>query len=251
MKNITNLAKLFIFIFAFTYIYTFLYGENESFLKGLEYYQNKNFELARAYFEEAKNYEPDNATVYFYLGNTYYELKDLDNAIMNYTKGLDYSQGKQKGIIFYNLGNCYFLKKNYDLAIEMYKKAVELNPELFDAYLNSGNAYYIENNYQKTIEYWQTYLDKYPQTPQYEKIKKAIAYLKEEISKKAQMNTQNESEKESKENLSEESGKKESSNNELLNEVIGDLNQIIKKTENIMETSEKPINDLSSEDIER
>ncbi len=243
MKNIIKFLILLTSILIITF--SPLWAENTHFSKGILYYQKGNFELARAYFEEAKNTEPDNSIIYFYLGNTYYQLKDIDNAILNYTKGLNFSEGKQKGIFFYNLGNCYFLKKNYDMAIDMYKKAIEYNPELFDAYLNSGNAFYIEKKYNKTIESWETYLEKYPQTPQYEKIKKAIAYLKNEMSKQQVLN-------ENKEETNNNSNKqKAETDTNLLNEVIGDLNQIIKNTENIMETSEKPINDLSSEDIER
>ncbi|RKX91595.1 MAG: hypothetical protein DRP84_11360, partial [Spirochaetes bacterium] len=155
----------------------------------------------------------------------------------------------EKGPFFYNLGNCYFVKNNYDMALEMYKKAIEYDQNLFDAYLNSGNAYYLEKKYDKTIESWETYLEKNPNTPQYDKIKKAIAYLKQELEKmKTEENTSKTSAS-SEASAKDESKKKENDN--LLNDIMGDLNQIIKQTENVMETSEEPINDLSSEDIER
>jgi tetratricopeptide (TPR) repeat protein len=191
--------------------------------------------LAAAHFEEAKRLEPKYHLTYFYLGNIYYQLEELDNAILNYTAGLNYTDGK--GPFFYNLGNCYYLKKNYAFSADMYSKAVLYNPTLFNAHLNSGNAFYKIGDYANTIEQWEAYLIKYPETPQYDKIEKAIAYLRGELSKPS----------------AEELGidEKTGLDVDLLGDVMTDLEELINKTENIMETSEKPIDDLTSEDIER
>jgi len=232
MKKI--LYHLIIIIVFFTSVFDIFASENEYFKKGLAYYTKGEFQLAAASFKEAKNIDAMNPQVYFYLGNSYYQLNELDKAILNFTAGLNFTENK--GIYFYNLANCYYLKGNYDFAAQMYKKAVHFDEKLFDSYLNAGNAYYREGNYPDTIIQWETYLEKHPQTPQYKNIQKAIAYLKGEIQ-------QPESEK--------NADKKTGIDSDLLKDVLSDLDKLVNSTENIMETSEKPVDDLSVEDIER
>ena len=210
-------------------------SDSEYYKKGLSHYQNSQFELAVANLEEAKRVEPRNGLVYFYLGNAYYQLDDLDNAIITYTAGLSFSNNK--AIVFYNLGNCYYLKGNYEFSAEMYEKALFHDPTLYDSYLNAGNAFYKTGNYEKTIFKWETYLEKYPETPQYKNIERAIAYLREELNKTGGGSS----------NIDETTGL----DADLMNEVMGDLDRLVNSTENIMEVSEKPVDDLSIEDIER
>lgn len=212
-------------------------AETDYFRKGLSYYQNGEFELSSALLEEAKRAEPRNPLVYFYLGNVYYQLKELDKSIVSFTTGLDLTD--KKGPFFYNLGNCYFLKGNYDFSAEMYAKALASDPTLYDSHLNAGNAYYKKGNFANTIIQWETYLAKYPETPQYENIEKAIAYLKEELVKQSAGGAAG------------AAGAASSAQNDLLNEVMSDLDSLLNRTENVMEMSEKPIDDLTKEDIER
>jgi len=232
MKKI--LYHLIIIIVFFTSAFDIFASENEYFKKGLEHYTKGEYQLSAASFEEAKNIDAMDPQVYFYLGNSYYQLNELDKAILNFTAGLNFTDNK--GIYFYNLANCYYLKGNYDFAAQMYKKAVHYDENLFDSYLNAGNAYYREGNYSDTIIQWQTYLEKHPQTPQYKNIQKAIAYLKGEIQ-------QPESDK----NADEKTG----IDSDLLKDLLSDLDKLVNSTENILETSEKPVDDLSVEDIER
>ncbi len=230
MKKHISLLYFFITLFVFSTSYAV---ENGYYQRGLSHYQKGEFELAIVTFEEAKREDSRNSLIYFYLGNSYYQLDDLDAAILNYTDGLNYSDNK--GIFFYNLGNCYFLKGNFDFSTEMYTKAVAYNPTLYDSYLNAGNAQYLANNFEETIFHWETYLEKFPQTPQYENIVRAIAYLRGELQKTESSN------------IDEETGL----DTDLLNEVISDLNQFVNRTQNIMEVSEEPEDDLSIEEIER
>lgn len=227
---------LLISIFFIFLIYVGIFAkENEFFDKGLLLYKEKEFRLAALHLEEAKKFDFENSDIYFFLGNTYYELDDLDSAILNYTRGMDYTD--KKGIFFYNLGNCYYLKRNYTFSSEMYTKAISYDPTIVDSYLNSGNAYYKIGDYENTIIQWETYLKKYPQTPQYEKIEKAIAYLRGEL--------------ESPDGQRKQIDEKTGLDIDLFNETLRELDRLVQSTENVLEQSEKPVDDLSSEEIER
>jgi tetratricopeptide (TPR) repeat protein len=231
-----GLMPFFLVLFAPLFIYVGTYAaENEFLRKGISYYQTEEYELAAAHLEEAKKAEPRNPKVYFILGNSYLQMDELDSAIVNYTAGLDYAENK--GPFFLNLGNCYYFKKNYQFATDMYAQAALNDPSLFDAYLNAGNAYLQSKEYAKTIIQWETFLEKDPKTPQYGKIEKAIAYLREEIQRQEAAKQG----KDSKTGL--DSG--------LLDDVLKDLEGLINRTENVLETSEKPVDDLTREGIER
>lgn len=226
------LTRAFLFTLLFSTFFGICHADDEFFQKGLAYYQNREFQLAAATLEQAKKITPRKPLVYFYLGNCYYELGDLDAAIMNFTAGLNFADNK--GVFFYNLGNCYFLKENYEFAVEMYTKAIQYDPALFDSYLNAGNAAYKKGDIPQTIIQWETYLKVYPQTPQYEKIQKALAYLRGELVGSAGAQAD-----------------KEELEKALLADVLSDLEELINRTENVMETSEAPIDDLTKEEIER
>jgi len=230
-----RLILILILILPFTILFGTFSAESEFFKTGLQYYQNGEFEIAAAHFEEAKKFAPRDSKILFYLGNCYYQINELDKAILNFTEGLNYTD--KKAPFFYNLGNCYYLKGNYQFSQEMYLKAASHDPDLYDSYLNAGNAYYKTGDYAQTVVQWETYLNKYPQTPQYENIKKAIAYLKEEIQKPK----------------TEQPKKDEKTGLEpdLLKDVMSDLEKIINRTENVLEKSARPQDDLSMEEIER
>ena len=182
-----------------------------------------------------KKAEPRNPEVYFLLGNSYLQMDELDSAIVSYTSGLDYA--RNKGPFFLNLGNCYYLKKNYKFSTDMYAQAVLHDPSLFDAYLNAGNAYLMSEEYAKTIIQWETFLEKYPQTPQYDNIEKAIAYLRERLQKQA----------DAQKGIDSKTGLE----TDLLGDVLKDLEGLINRTENVLETSEDAVDDLTREEIER
>lgn len=220
-----SITALFIFFDSFA-------ADTDPFQRGLHLYGNGDFQAAVSYMEEARQREPRNPQVYFYLGNSYFQLDQLDEAIITYTAGLSFAANK--GRFFYNLGNCYYLKNNYAFAADMYAKALEHDPELVQSHLNAGNAFYRMGAYRDTIVQWETYLAKNPRTPQYAEIKKAIAYLK------------------GRPDSGQEAGVDAGGvDNELMDEVMRDLDQLVESTRNIMETSEKPVDDLTIEGIER
>ena len=86
------LIPFLVSFFTFNIFFGIYALDNEFFQKGLSYYQTSEYQLAIAHFKEAKTLEPNNPLNYFYLGNSYFQLNDLDNAILNYTTGLNFTE---------------------------------------------------------------------------------------------------------------------------------------------------------------
>ena len=82
-------------------------------------------------------YQPDNADAWLKLAVSYYNLKQLDQAIDAYQKLLE-TKPANEAVIHNNMANVYRDKDpaDYTSAETQYKKAIELNPTLIVAYTN-------------------------------------------------------------------------------------------------------------------
>jgi len=150
---------------------------------GLVRYEAEDYEGAVARFDKALGFLPDAEqtiaqdpaidTLHFYSGNAYYYEGELDKAITNYNRALQFNRElieayNNRGITYsdkgeldlaiadYNLalpidseyvsaynnrGIVYRKKGELDLAIADYNQALNINPESAFAYNNRGNAY--------------------------------------------------------------------------------------------------------------
>lgn len=106
---------------------------------------------------------PDMDGAYFNIGRAYYELKDYDNAIKNFTVCLDGNlnsayapKNKRRSNLYACRANAYMGKKSYAEAIEDFKKSIELDMSYAaNVYTGLAHAYYGQGNFKealKTIE---------------------------------------------------------------------------------------------------
>jgi tetratricopeptide (TPR) repeat protein len=62
--------------------------ENKTWQQANNAYNKKNFEQAVSYYEQLLVSKPQNASLYFNLGNSYYKLNKIGEAVLNYQKAL-------------------------------------------------------------------------------------------------------------------------------------------------------------------
>ena len=82
---------------------------------------------------------PGNPRAYQYLGLAYHDVKDFDNAIIQYKKSL--SLNPLQPDVHNNIGVSYFNRGDVDTAIMHFKHALSINPSHADAHYNLGIAY--------------------------------------------------------------------------------------------------------------
>jgi len=63
-------------------------NDNAGWQKGNNFYQQKQYDSAAYYFEQIAAGKPQNAEVYYNLGNTYYRLNKINYAVLNYERAL-------------------------------------------------------------------------------------------------------------------------------------------------------------------
>lgn len=97
----------------------------------------KNQAEAIPYLQKAIEIEPKHKDQYAYLAGCFYNLKQLDKAVRTWEERIRYFPHDYRG--YYNLG-WKLAGKNDPKAIENLKIAVELNPELTNAYKLLGES---------------------------------------------------------------------------------------------------------------
>ena len=74
--------------------------------KANELYKQKQYDSAAAYFEQIATLKPQNAEVYYNLGNTYYRLNKVALAVLNYERALhtnpEYKEAKENLLLTQN-----------------------------------------------------------------------------------------------------------------------------------------------------
>jgi tetratricopeptide (TPR) repeat protein len=117
--------------------------------RGIAYYDIKDYNKAINDYSKAIELNPDDAKTYFYRGNAYGRIEDYDKAINDFSKAIELNPDYAEA--YNNRGNAYNKIKNYNKAINDYSKAIELNPDLAVAYNNRGVAYAEIEDYDKAI----------------------------------------------------------------------------------------------------
>ena len=104
--------------------------------KGLDFYQNQEFEEAKNYYENIILKRGDNAKAHFGIGASSYQQGDIEVAKKGFQESLKTSDDNLRSKAFYNLGNTFYKNNKTNEALSFYRKALELNPNDMDALYN-------------------------------------------------------------------------------------------------------------------
>ena len=104
--------------------------------KGLEFYQNQEYDEAKGYYEKILLERGDNAQAHFGLGASSYQQGDIEVAKEGFQESLKTSDNNLRSKAFYNLGNTFYKNNKTNEALSFYRKALELNPNDKDALFN-------------------------------------------------------------------------------------------------------------------
>ncbi|MBM4137690.1 MAG: tetratricopeptide repeat protein [Nitrospira sp.] len=128
------------------------------YLLGIIYYQEGNYDLAIEYIRKALEFNPlSDAYAYFYLGNALKNKKQFDEAITCYQRALQ--MNPQLIEAYHNLAWIFQEKNQTDEAITYYQKALNLNPALADAYYNLGTIFQDRKQFDDAITFYQKALE--------------------------------------------------------------------------------------------
>ncbi|MTI86852.1 MAG: tetratricopeptide repeat protein [Balneolaceae bacterium] len=102
--------------------------------QGNEAYEKGNYEEAEKLYASALEEEPDNAKLYFNLGNAQAKQGKVEEAIQSYMEFRGLSKtAKEKAMAEYNIGTLMAQEKKWKPATVHFKNSLKLNPADEDA----------------------------------------------------------------------------------------------------------------------
>ena len=104
--------------------------------KGFTYYQNREFEEARNYYERLIRERGNNPQAQFGRGSSSFQQGDMETAEQAFKQSLKSSDLDLRSKALYNLGNTFYQNKKTEEALAYYRKALELNPNDKEAKYN-------------------------------------------------------------------------------------------------------------------
>ncbi|KQC11437.1 MAG: hypothetical protein APR62_01630 [Smithella sp. SDB] len=119
---------------------------------------------------------------HYHLGNLYYSIGELNDAITEYKKFVSSSRADKVGIKFLaltSLGYCHEAKKDYQVALEYYKKAQKSDSVGFESigFRNIARAYEALNDKKNALENYKNALQKTTDPSITVFIKRKISFL--------------------------------------------------------------------------
>jgi len=155
-KRICVLTLLVTFIMIFTNVFAQKTTE-EAYSKGVEYGRQGKYDEAISEFSKAIEINPNLAKAYNDRGLSYFYKILVEEACKNvYSAYKKVVENSPDYTVYQNTPSQNYSKKehqgNYEQAISDLNKAIEINPELAEAYNNRALIYYKQGNYNKAWE---------------------------------------------------------------------------------------------------
>jgi len=104
--------------------------------KGIDHYNNNEFEKARQYYESILIDRNDDPAANFGLGATAFQQQDYAAAMKGFETALGTDNDKLKSSAYYNMANILAQNQRLEESLAFFRKSLELNPSDFDAKIN-------------------------------------------------------------------------------------------------------------------
>ncbi len=155
-------AIIFLFVSNLSYSYD---STRVSFSEAMDALDAEEYEKAVELFTSYIRIATGHDEGYYQRGNAYYELKQYDKALTDYSTA--YNMGYQKNeVMFFRMGTILKENKNYLTALDYFNKAVSIDKKYIEAYLELGNLYLLNEDYKNAKENYEKALTIDPNYPE-------------------------------------------------------------------------------------
>lgn len=170
-------------------------------------------------FISALHADPNNEKIYMMLGISYAQTQNYIRAIETFQEGARKAV-RERDTFYFNAGNIYFIMEEYASADEMYSRAIAENRNNGHIYLNRANARLNMQMHEEAVADYRIYLAFNPSSLQRESILQLIGLLEARAAHERQVR-----EEEEQRRIAEEKRRQE-----LLDEVLGSLQNVLSET---------------------
>lgn len=125
------------------------------FIEGLRFYENDDFRLALANFNQVLKIDPNHYKSWYYKGAVLTEYEKYEQAIESYQRFLDITSSldglnKDEEMLYKALLQCgrnYALVNNHEEAIDKFNDAIEVTSNDEEVWLARGRSFYVQRNF--------------------------------------------------------------------------------------------------------
>jgi Tfp pilus assembly protein PilF len=149
-QKMQNFKKILLFIAFLLPISSILTAQTakEFYKKGIELYDNGNYEGALGQYEAALKIEPKNSTFHYEMASTYLALQKYDDAIKYAEKVIKLKDGNEN-LAHVLVGTGYDLLEKPKKAIKAYEEGIKAYPNDYNLYFNLGITLQSQKEYDK------------------------------------------------------------------------------------------------------
>ena len=104
--------------------------------KGIDYYNNNEFEKARQYYESVIMDRNNDPASNFGLGATAFQQQDYAASMKGFETALGTDNNELKSSAYYNMANILAQNQRLEESLAFFRKSLELNPSDLDAKIN-------------------------------------------------------------------------------------------------------------------
>ena len=104
--------------------------------KGIDYYNNNEFEKARQYYESVIMDRNNDPAANFGLGVTAFQQQDYAAAMKGFETALGTDNNELKSSAYYNMANILAQNQRLEESLAFFRKSLELKPNDLDAKIN-------------------------------------------------------------------------------------------------------------------
>ena len=104
--------------------------------KGIDYYNNNEFEKARQYYESVIMDRNNDPAANFGLGVTAFQQQDYAAAMKGFETALGTDNNELKSSAYYNMANILAQNQRLEESLAFFRKSLELDPSDLDAKIN-------------------------------------------------------------------------------------------------------------------
>ena len=104
--------------------------------KGIDYYNNNEFEKARQYYESVIMDRNNDPAANFGLGVTAFQQQDYATAMKGFETALGTDNNELKSSAYYNMANILAQNQRLEESLAFFRKSLELKPNDLDAKIN-------------------------------------------------------------------------------------------------------------------
>jgi tetratricopeptide (TPR) repeat protein len=192
--------------------------------------------------EQAREADPQNGTIYMYLGVAYEQLGQRDKAVEVLRRGVEVASD-DRDRMFLTMGNNLRFIEQYEAAEQSYGEAITANSLYAPAYLARANLRVEMQEFEPAVEDYEIFLNLRPQSEHRPEIERMIALLRDKVEEEQRRAVEETERRKREEELARREAERRQAEEEarqkaLLDSVLNSLEGASEETQNMSGGSE-------------